>query len=393
MNGKPITRPGPVPTSTVARGAAVEVEAYAHPDLLPPDARRLFDEAERRNIGFGLAWYRTLVDHVFADDDSVRFHVLRIDGEPVAALPTVARRDRFGWQTAALGNYYTSLYAPVFGPGSQGADLAPLIRAVRRTRPGAGALVFAPMDPDSHAFRSLRSGLRAAGLVAFDYFCFGNWYLPCDGVAWPGYLASRPSDLRNTLKRKAKKLEADGGTFEVVADGPDVEAGIAAFGQVYASSWKQPEPYPGFVPGLIETCRRRGWLRLGVVRLGGRPIAAQLWIVAHGRAEIYKLAYDEAFKRYSAGSLLTAHLMRHVLEHDRVAEVDYLIGDDPYKETWMTHRRERRGLIAYDPRRIGGLAGLAVEVAGRIVKPWLARLKSSSKPPPPEPTGETGECR
>jgi hypothetical protein len=38
-------------------------------------------------------------------------------------------------------------------------------------------------------------------------------------------------------------------------------------------------------------------------------------------------------------------LMQHVSEVDQVAEVDDLICDDDYQQSWMSHRRERRGII------------------------------------------------
>jgi CelD/BcsL family acetyltransferase involved in cellulose biosynthesis len=72
--------------------------------------------------------------------------------------------------------------------------------------------------------------------------------------------------------------------------------------------------------------------------------------------------------------LLTALLMEHVIEVDKVAEVDYLIGDDPYKKTWMSHRRERWGVIAYNPRSLAGLAGWTREALARLVKSAGARL-------------------
>jgi hypothetical protein len=50
--------------------------------------------------------------------------------------------------------------------------------------------------------------------------------------------------------------------------------------------------------------------------------------VRAGRAEIFKVAYDEAHKALSPGTLVTALVMEHVLEVDRVREVDYLTGDD-----------------------------------------------------------------
>ena len=84
-------------------------------------------------------------------------------------------------------------------------------------------------------------------------------------------------------------------------------------------------------------------------------IAAQLWIVSQGRAAIYKVAYDEQYKNLSPGTVLTAQLMQHVMDIDGVAEVDYLIGEDPYKRKWMTHHRERIGLVAFDCRTASGL--------------------------------------
>jgi CelD/BcsL family acetyltransferase involved in cellulose biosynthesis len=155
-----------------------------------------------------------------------------------------------------------------------------------------------------------------------------------------------------------KKFAADGGTLELLVDSTHLARGLDAFQQVYRAKWKKEEPFPQFIPGLVQTCAERGWLRLGVAWHNGQPIAAQLWIVANGKANIYKVAYNEDFKPYAPGTLLTALLMAHVIEQDRVTEVDFLIGDDPYKKTWMSHRRERWGIIAYNPKTLGGLLGL-----------------------------------
>lgn len=51
----------------------------------------------------------------------------------------------------------------------------------------------------------------------------------------------------------------------IVAGGSDLDSAIADYELVYAASWKVPEPYPRFLPGLIRTCARMGWLRLGLL--------------------------------------------------------------------------------------------------------------------------------
>ena len=153
------------------------------------------------------------------------------------------------------------------------------------------------------------------------YFCFGNWYLAVNGRSFAQYLDRMPSALKNTLTRKRKKLERSGrAKIEVVTGGAALEAAIAAYRNVYLASWKQPEPYPEFIPALMRTCAEMGWLRLGLVHIDRKPAAAQFWIVQNGVASIYKLAYDERFADFSAGSILTAKLMEHVLDVDKVRE-------------------------------------------------------------------------
>jgi len=110
---------------------------------------------------------------------------------------------------------------------------------------------------------------------------------------------------------------------------------------------------------------------MGIAYVADKPIAAQIWIVSGQRAAIYKLAYDESQAQHGAGTILTAFLMRHVLDVDRVNEVDYLIGDDAYKKDWMTHRRERWGIVAYNLKTLRGLVGWIREVGGR----WVKRVK------------------
>ena len=136
------------------------------------------------------------------------------------------------------------------------------------------------------------------------------------------------------------------------------------------------------MPGLLRTTAGKGMLRFGLARLDGQPVAVQAWIVGHGRAEIYKLAYDEQYKSFAPGTLLTAMMMEHVIEVDGVSEVDYLIGDDPYKETWMSERRERWGIVAYNLRTPMGLAGVVREVLGRTARRIRASTQARPRPLP-----------
>lgn len=95
-------------------------------------------------------------------------------------------------------------------------------------------------------------------------------------------------------------------------------------------------------------------------------MAAQLWIVEAGTATVLKLAHDRAFRTKSPGTILTALMLRRLLDHKSVAAIDFGRGDDDYKSGWASQRRQRIGLVLVDPRRPTGLGFLARHTLGRL---------------------------
>src|SRR6266852_4001102 len=271
----------------------------------------------------------------------------------------------------ALANYYSCFYAPhlAVSAGESHETLRALTQAMAQEKPRWDTVEVKPLDVHSREFPELVEAFKAAGFVVQTFFSFGNWYLPVNGRSFAEYSETLPSMLKNTLSRKRKKLEKSGrAKMEIVTGERGLDAGIDAYMKVYLSSWKQPEAYPQFVPGLIRMCAAMGALRLGILCVDGEPAAAQLWIVHHGKALIYKLAYDERFADLSVGTILSATLFQHALDVDKVTEVDYLSGDDGYKKDWMSQRRERWGILALNPRTPRGVLAIARHVGGRAVK-------------------------
>lgn len=278
----------------------------------------------------------------------------------------------------ALSNYYSSLYEPVWSVDSrEGVDWCDLARRIRRL-PGAAVIRLQPMDADGVFIRGMEAGLRACGYSVDRFFCFGNWYLPSEPGGFESYWLKRPAQLRNTVERARRRLDrAHVWHVEVLTTpSPALDAAVIAYQRVYAHSWKEPEPHQAFMPGLIRMAADQGSLRLGLLWLEGEVVAAQVWIVTGGKAHIFKLAYQSGYERFSVGSVLTAALMRHVMDVDRVHEVDYLTGDDGYKKDWMSHRRERVGLIAFDKSRLRGCMAWARHGVGKLYRRSAARFRA-----------------
>lgn len=346
---------------------AVKTRNYRSTRDLSPAATKLLDDCSQRNVEISAAWFENLQRTVFAKSPGVRYYATEINGSASAVLPVRLLRNGPIRRIESLGNYYTSLYSPILAPEGGAFDLVPLLEAASRDHGQAHEMRFSPMDPDSPEYGAMFTALRRNRWIPFRFFCFGNWYLKVDKT-WSEYLRDREGFLRSTIKRMSKKFAAEQGTLEIVTDPAPAEAAIKAFNDVYSLSWKKPEPYPDFIPGLIRGLANAGQLRLGIARLAGRPIAAQLWFVHHGKASIFKLAFDPACAAFSPGTLLTAHLMEHVIDQAGAKEVDFLIGDDEYKKLWMSHRRERWGIVAYNPRTLIGLTLLCREALGRALR-------------------------
>lgn len=333
----------------------------------------LFNHAERENFEFGEAWLRNLVVHGLEQHEHAYLGVLNRGDKAVAVLPILRSvRTR---RVRALSTFYTSCYSPVFHADLDHSDLVKLCGELKKQL-DTGVIQLAPLEKKSSTYESLLLAMKQAGWFVFPYFCFGNWYLPLRWANYEAYFLERPSKVKNTVvRRKRKFYKAQRGRIVLYRDSEALNQAIRDYQTIYTQSWKVEEPFAEFMPGLIRLAAKQGWLRLGVAYYDDTPVAAQLWIVAHGRASIFKLAYDEAYKKLSAGTILTDFLMKHVIDVDKVSEIDYLIGDDGYKKEWMSHRKERWGLVAFNPYKLDGLVGVINEGARKCIKYMFSRRR------------------
>lgn len=374
--------------SARATGSALlKVRTYPGFDALPESYHRLFEEAGSQWYDFSLPWFRNFAGTALDAGDKICIYGVEDDGNsniPMAALATryKERPSAFFSPTllSSLSNFYTITFSPTgpFLEGDTGEVLGALAKGIANDAHRWDLVELRPLDPSSAAYPQLIQSFRAVGMVVQEYFCFGNWYLPTKGLAYDDYLKSMPPAMQNTIRRKKKKLEKTGkARIDIITGTEGLEAAVNAYSRIYLSSWKRSEPYPNFVPGLIRTCAEKNWLRMGVIYLEDQPIASQVWIVNSGKATIYKLAHDQRYDEFSSGSTLTTHLIQHVLEVDKVHEIDFGSGDDPYKKNWLSQRRERWGLLAMNPRSLAGCLGILRNVGGRAAKNvWQTFLRN-----------------
>lgn len=346
------------------------IEVIDSLDRLPARLRQAW--LAQKGIGFfsTLPWFETLVSSGLDRNLTVRLYAVCEGSRYIAVLPCCrSRNDRV---LRSLTSFYSNGYSLIVFEDTTSAvpAAAALARHIVLERPRWTTIdlqFFVDSDPNAIA---LRDALENVGFWVHSYFQYENWYSDTRGVGFAHFFAQRPSQLRNTIQRKERKLRrertVDLRIYRHLDDPKELADATAQFIEVYNGSWKRPEPFPEFLPTLIRSTNANRQLRLGVLKIDGVPAAAQIWILEAKRMLIYKLAYAEKFRDVSAGSILSTELFRTALDDDHAEELDYGVGSDAYKRDWMEKRRNFVGLIAFNPRTISGLAHGAVHAAGRV---------------------------
>lgn len=327
----------------------VNIALYDNLDAVAADAAGALDRDRQPSLFGRLAWFRLIHDFC----------------PPKGKLAVLRGREgaRQAWLFLAadgrVARAYTAWYSLRFDAlGDIESDvMASLAKAARES--GIARIELAPIaDPEP-----LRAAFRKAGWKTCATPKTGNWRIDTTGMDFAAYWAGRPTQLRNTAKRRAKSAGLD----IAIYDRFDARA-WADYEMVYRASWKPDEGSFGFLRALAEQEGAAGTLRLGVARKNGRPVAVQLWLVENGEAVIHKLAYAEEAKAMSPGTLLGMEMFRRALDTDRVEAIDYGTGDDGYKKDWMAERRVLWQIEAFNPRTLRGLIGAARAKAAALVR-------------------------
>jgi len=332
-------------------GDAVRLETYGM-TAAPPGVRALFDRQTRPEGRWD--WFEILAGTTLSGTERASVAALiDTNGLAVSAVPVVTVEGRV---VRGLTSPFTTLFAVPLGSELHARALGKLLAAKV-----GGTLRLDALDSADTAFNAFQEGLVEGGLAVTRFQHFVNWFERIDNFA--DYWNSRGSRLKSTVKRKAASLQrADRLMFEQIDMVCDWRRGAEIYKKIYAGSWKPAEPHPHFIDAMLEKLGPCGVAKLGVARIDGEPVAAQIWLVHQGRATIFKLAHNPAFDRQSPGTLITHWFLRLLFDQEGVREVDFGRGDDTYKRQWLSQSQYRQGLLAANPRTLKGLLSVAVDI-------------------------------
>ncbi|MBK8961136.1 MAG: GNAT family N-acetyltransferase [Proteobacteria bacterium] len=335
----------------LGRGGSARLSVHANFDALPQDARELIERYGAANPFLTSAWYRNYEQQVACREGESRWYCVRnLKGRLYGVWPLVRIQERGRVILRAMGNYYTPYATLPFDVDAEAAAEV-FTSAVAQLLTGVDKIDVRPVAPDDSLIEFLKRPGQPHAVIEPKTV---NWSQRVTSVE--AYFDALSGKLRSTIVRKMRALAAHTGVeFRIHTSVEGLDAAMDDYFSVYVGSWKLPEPFPEFIRGLARLAAGRGWLRLGLLKIGGQPVAAQLWLVRDGVAYIYKLAYVSASAQWSPGTVLTWHLVENVVKHDQVTRLDYLTGDDSYKQDWMTDARTLSRVTFANWRRPFGL--------------------------------------
>nr|WP_319384487.1 GNAT family N-acetyltransferase [uncultured Roseibium sp.] len=126
---------------------------------------------------------------------------------------------------------------------------------------------------------------------------------------------------RKEMKRLLRRLEDEGPVSLETIDGDALQTRFEQFLRLEASGWKGREntalasqsQSAAFARETVAAMASAGRVRIDELRVGETPIASLVLLVDGGHVFAWKIAFDEAFSRYSPGAQLVLFAFQQTL--------------------------------------------------------------------------------
>lgn len=153
------------------------------------------------------------------------------------------------------------------------------------------------------------------------------------------FLARRPAKFRSQLRRRERQLAR---RYEVrfrLSNPTTLDGDLDALFRLHEARFGEQSAFGGgrtaFHRAFARQAQERGWLRLWILELDGRPAAAHYGFRFGGVESGYQLGRDPQLRHESPGTVLITHTIRSAFD-DGIREFALLRGHERYKYRFAT---------------------------------------------------------
>ncbi len=277
-------------------------------------------------------------------------HLLLAFAEEEGAQVGAVAFERVGPKLRFLGGTEVTDYlGPVAAPGAEDGFAKELLAALARRDDWEEAdLRGLPEDrPWLHRLEEAAAAQGFSTEIEDDKNGVAP-FLPLPG-SYDEYLNGLPAKLRHEIKRKARKLEAEAGSFRIlIAHEDTLEELLDRFVSLHRSSEGPKGVFlqPGmeiFFRRLGEAFLPRGIFNLTFLEVGGHKVAGTIGFRYEGTYYLYNSAFDREWRHLSPGMVLVAEDIRIAIEGG-CNGFDLLKGDYEYKYRFGAYPRRIKRL-------------------------------------------------
>jgi CelD/BcsL family acetyltransferase involved in cellulose biosynthesis len=326
------------------------------------------DLAERSGNVFSTWEWASTWWHHFGDGRRLLLMACRRDrGGAFAILPLYISSGRPVRTIRFVGNGPADQLGPVCAPQDRHEAAGLLKRALDQRCPAWDIFIGEQLNAEENW-----SALLGGTTLRRD----SSPVLRVEGRTWEEFLASRTSNFRGQVRRRERKLARDHDLRFRLTDSDRLEEDLETLFQLHVLQY---EAFAGgrkdFHREFAAIAHARGWLRLWIMEVNDRPVAAWYGFRFANAECFYQSGRDPAWDEYSVGFVLLAHTIREAF-NDGVTEYRLLRGGEAYKDRFSNedHGLETVGLSRTPAGKASILAAVAARSMPRPARRLLARL-------------------
>ena len=354
--------PGAAPVVEVLRGGVEAIERIAD------EWRALCAEGPCDQPFFRPEWIRAYV-RAFAPDKKLLVLTVRIDGNLRAVLPLIEERASLHGlpvrKLRSAANVHSCRFDLIHGAHQRAAAVQAIWDFLRRR---TNWDVIELEDVPSGGAGELLVRLAVSG-----GYRGGQWERPSGpflalsalegrkGTLEETIQALTSTKLRRSLRYDRRKLTANGPLRFAQFAYAEPES-LESFYQLESGGWKGKAgtaiacaaQTKQFYDEIAREATRCGYFSLYSLEQNGQMIAMQYCLTYAGRCHLLKPAYDEQFRKYSPGYLLTEDIL-HELVANGLREYDFMAPCLEWKTHWANGTRTQSSCYIFQRGVIGSL--------------------------------------
>jgi len=355
------------------------VTSIKDPSQLPHLAEEwaeLLNDSDADCLFLTREWLETWWRH-FSTERTLAITTVRRHSRLLGLAPLFSERNRFG-------GFLPSRSMQFLGSGLVGSDYLDIVirrgheqqvsRSLTEYFNGRRSMMtFSHLNAKDALAAGLVQELEQAGWIAQRRIIDVSPHIPLKGHTWESYLSGLGSQHRYNFNRRLKNLHKLGTlTFGVVEHEEQRPEALRNLLDLHNLRWDQrggsetlrSPTMQAFHDAFSRTALERGWLRLFILRLDGRPIGALYGFLYRRRFYFYQSGFDPAYRQQSVGLVTMGLAIKHAVT-EGVEDYDLLHGTETYKALWASESRELVRIQMFPPSIGGILCRAAVALDGR----------------------------